>query len=181
MPRALDAGSGDSFTCRTSELRWKETYPQQDRVELKQVMSSLGLEGALANGLEATKTTPTGKDLLVEQDMPTITIPCYFYDLLFGSRPKAYMAGQEDKNIRPDEDKSNICTDTGASICVTGSLENTIDVVEKLVSVEMAENERSMKYFLKNRSGEVILLTVPGLHVKSVNQDLISSKECNKI
>ena len=41
--------------------------------------------------------------------------------------------------------KSNICTDTGASICVTGSLENTTEVVEKLVRVEMAENETSMK------------------------------------
>ena len=69
---------------------------------------------------------------------------------------KAYMAGQEDKKIRPDEDKSNICTDTGASICVTGSLENTTDVVEKVVRVE---NGTSMKathvcmktYFLKNR------------------------------
>ena len=65
-------------------------------------MSSLGVEDALANGLETTKMTPTRKDLLDEPDMPTITIPCYLYDLLFGSRPKAYMAGQEDKNIRPD-------------------------------------------------------------------------------
>jgi len=125
MARALDAGSGDAFTGRTSELRGKEKDPQPDRVGFKQVMSSLGVEDALANGLETTKMTPTRKDLLDEQDMPTITIPCYLYDLLFGSRPKAYMAGQEDKNIRPDEDKSNICTDTGASICVTGSLENT--------------------------------------------------------
>ena len=91
--------------------------------------------------------------------MPTVTIPCYLYDLLFGSRPKAYMAGREDKKIRPDEDKSNICTATGALICVTGSLENTTDVVEKLVRVEMVENGASMKaahncmktYFLKNR------------------------------
>ena len=189
MARALDAGSGDAFTGRTSELRGKEKDPQPDRVGFKQVMSSLGVEDALANGLETTKTTPTRKDLLDEPDMPTITIPCYLYDLLFGSRPKAYMAGQEDKNIRPDEDKSNICTDTGASICVTGSLENTTDVVEKLVRVEMAENGTSMKathvcmktYFLKNRSGEVVSLTVPALYVKSVNQDLLSGKACNKI
>ena len=46
------------------------------------------------------------------------------------------MAGQEDKKIRPGEDKSNMCTDTGASICVTGSLENATDVVENLVRVE---------------------------------------------
>jgi len=62
---------------------------------------------------------------------------------------------------------------------VMGSLENTKDVVEKLVRVEMAENGTSMKatqvcmktYFLKNRSGEVVSLTVPALYVKSVNQD----------
>jgi hypothetical protein len=72
------------------------------------------------------------------------------------------MAGQEDKDIRPDEDKSNICTYTGASICVTGSLENATNVVEILVrvdSVEIAAYRTSMKathvcmktYFLKNR------------------------------
>ncbi len=116
MARALDAGSGDAFIGRTSELRGKETEPQSDRVGFKQVMSSLSVEDALANGLEATKTTPTRKDLLDEPDMQTITIPSYLYDLLFGSKPKAYMAGHEDKNIRPDEDKSDICTDTRASM-----------------------------------------------------------------
>ena len=49
MARALDAGSGNAFTCRTSELRGKETDPQPDRVGFKQVMSSLGdVEEALA-------------------------------------------------------------------------------------------------------------------------------------
>ena len=32
MARALDAGSDDAFTGRTSELRGKETDPQPDRV-----------------------------------------------------------------------------------------------------------------------------------------------------
>ena len=109
MARTLDAGSGDAFTWRTSELRWKETDPRPNRVGFKQVMSSLDVEEALANGLETTKTTPTRKDLLDEPDMPTVTIPCYLYDLLFGSRPKAYMAGQgdiiRDKKVRPDEVK----------------------------------------------------------------------------
>ncbi len=55
----------------------------------------------------------------------------------------------------------------------------------------MAENGTSMKathvcmkiYFLKNKSGEVVSLTVPALYVKSVNQDLLSGKACtgNKI
>ncbi len=72
MARALDAGSGDAFTSSTSELRWKETGPQQERVGFKRVMSSQGVEDALlANGLETTKTTPTSKDLLEKQDMPT--------------------------------------------------------------------------------------------------------------
>ena len=43
MARALDAGSGDAFTGRTSELRGKEKDPQPDRVGFKQVMSSLGV------------------------------------------------------------------------------------------------------------------------------------------
>ncbi len=87
MARAFDAGSGDAFTCRTSGLRGKEKDPQPDRVGFKRVMS-LGVDDALANELETTKTTPTRKDLLDEQDMPTITIPGYLDDLLFGSRPK---------------------------------------------------------------------------------------------
>ena len=60
-------------------------------------------------------------------------------------------------------------------------------MVEKVVRV--AENGTSMKathvcmktYFLKNRSREVISLTVPALYVKSVNQDLLSGKACIKI
>ncbi len=51
MARALDAGSGDAFTGRTSELRGKETDPQLDRVGFKQAMSNLCVEDALANGL----------------------------------------------------------------------------------------------------------------------------------
>ncbi len=44
----------DTLTCRTSELRGpkKETDPQQDRVEFKQVMI-LCVEDILANGLES--------------------------------------------------------------------------------------------------------------------------------
>jgi hypothetical protein len=91
MARALYAGSGDAFTCRTSELRWKETDPQPDRVEFKQVMSSFCVDDALTNGFETAKTTPTRTDLFDEPDMTTMTIPCYLYDLLFGSKPKAYL------------------------------------------------------------------------------------------
>ncbi len=64
MARALNAGSWDAFTCSTSELRGKEKDPQPDRVGFKQVMSSLGVEDALANQLETIKMTPTRKDLL---------------------------------------------------------------------------------------------------------------------
>ncbi len=35
MERALDDGSNDAFTSSTSELRGKETDPQQDRVGFK--------------------------------------------------------------------------------------------------------------------------------------------------
>ena len=43
MARALDAGSDDAFTCRTSELRGKETDPQPDRVGIKQDHCNLEL------------------------------------------------------------------------------------------------------------------------------------------
>ena len=48
-------------------------------------------------------------------------------------------------SIQPNEDKPNICAYTGASICITDSLENTTNVIEKLVRVEMAENGTLMK------------------------------------
>jgi hypothetical protein len=89
-----------------SELRGKETDPQQDRVGFKQVLAA---EDALATEIRKTHTTPTRKELLGDPDMPTINIPCYLHDLLINSRPKACMAGQEGRNIPPDEDKSNIC------------------------------------------------------------------------
>ena len=81
--------------------------------------------------------------------------------------------------------QSNICTDIRASICITGSFENTADVTEKLVRVEMAENRTSMKathacmetYFLKNRSRAVVSLTVPALCVKSVSPQIFN---CSK-
>ena len=61
--------------------------------------------------------------------MPTIEIPPHIHDVVFGSRAKAYMAGQGDRAIPPDEDKSNIYADCGASFCIPGSLENTTDVI----------------------------------------------------
>ena len=41
MARALDAGSDDAFTGRTSELRGKETDPQPDRVGFKQFFNNM--------------------------------------------------------------------------------------------------------------------------------------------
>jgi hypothetical protein len=46
MARALDAGSDDAFTGRTSELRGKEKDPQPDRVGFKQSLPSPAEQGA---------------------------------------------------------------------------------------------------------------------------------------
>ncbi len=44
MARALDAGSGDAFTGRTSELRGKEKDLQPDRVGFKHIMKNFAHE-----------------------------------------------------------------------------------------------------------------------------------------
>jgi hypothetical protein len=36
-------------------------------------------------------------------------------------------------------------------------------------------------HFVKNRTGQTISITTPALYVKTVNQDLLSCKKCNKI
>ncbi len=69
-------------------LRWKEIDPQPNRAGFKLVMSSLNVEHTVASGLETTAKL-TNEDLLDEQDM----LNPYLYDLLFGSRAKAYIAG----------------------------------------------------------------------------------------
>ena len=73
-------------------------------------MSSLDVKEALANGLETTKTTPTRKDLLDEPDMPTVTIPCYLYDLLFGSRLKAYMGKEIRRSVQMKLNQTSVQT-----------------------------------------------------------------------
>ena len=67
MARALDDGFDDAFTGRTSELRWKETDPQPDRVGFKQVMASLDVEEALANGLETPRRRLRAKTCLTSR------------------------------------------------------------------------------------------------------------------
>ena len=87
-----------------------------------------------------------------------------------------------------ENDKSVICADCGVSMTITGSLANTTDVVEKDVIVDMAESGTSMKathtcmqtYFIKNRTGEGVMITTPALYVRKVHQDLLSGKACNR-
>jgi hypothetical protein len=52
MARALDTGSGDAVTGRTSEPRGKETDPQQDRVGFKHGRSRSFRSGGVL-GLDA--------------------------------------------------------------------------------------------------------------------------------
>ena len=151
-------------------------------------MDSLGARYPLEGKLTESKASE-GDHLFGEEETTVVTIPARLHELLLGPRAKAYVGRKDEKGTSPDEDKSHLCADCGASMTITGSLANTTDVVEKSVIVDMAESGKEMRsthscmktYFIKNRSGETISITTPALYVKSVNQDLLSGKACNKI
>jgi hypothetical protein len=113
--------------------------------------------------------------------MPTIRLDPYLYELLYGSRPKPYMEGLGDWSIPPDVDKSNMYADTGSSISITDSLENTTDVSETVCAFrrwKRMECQYNLRMYtdILNRSEEEVSLTVQGFYVKSVNQDLLSGR-----
>ena len=155
-------------------------------LELKQVMS-LGagytMEKEIA-GIEHWLDQVSIKD----GEEQRINIPAHLQQVLLGPRAKAYMAKAGD-TFSADGNKSHLCADCGATVTITGSLANTTDVKEKTVVIEMAENGAEMRsthtcmktYFMKNRSGETVSITTPALYAKSIHQDLLSGKACNRI
>jgi hypothetical protein len=66
--------------------------------------------------------------------------PVHLHHELLGSRAKAFMARTSGETLSADDDKSNVCSDCGASMTITESLANTTDVVEKTVLIDMAES-----------------------------------------
>ena len=190
MARAQDGGFGRGELDRASlpVERGRDINPQPYRVGFEQVMDSLGARYPLEDKLAESKASE-GEYLFGEEETTVASIPARLHGVLLGPRAKAYVGREDGRNTSLDEDKSYLCADCGASMTITGSLANTTNVVEKSVVVDMAESGKDMRsthscmktYFIKNRSGETTSITTPALYVKSVNQDLLSGKACNKI
>ena len=188
MARAQDGGLGLGEPRRASLECGGDVNSQPNRVEFEQVMDSLGARYPLEGKLTESKASE-GDHLFGEEETTVVTMPARLHEVLLGPRAKAYVGREDGRGTSLAEDKSHLCADCGASMTITGSLANTTDVIEKSVIVDMAESGKEMRsthscmktYFIKNRLGETISITTPALYVKSVNQDLLSGKACNKI
>ena len=129
---AVDSGARALDTCM------EMTLPQEAEVELKQVMKSLG-SGGKEEIDNQSYTTGVSID---DQGRMVLRIPAHLHQVLLGPRVKAYMARSAARaaveRTSVEDDKSNICTDCGASMTITGSMANTTDVQAKSVIVDMA-------------------------------------------
>ena len=187
MERMRNAGSGPTESNRTFASSAEMISSQLLGVELKQVISSLGA-GYTKEFVLAEFEAWLDQGLTKDGEEQSIKIPAHLQRVLMGPSVKAYMA-KAGEMPSADEDKTHLCADCGATVTITGSLANTTDVKEKNVVIEMAEDGAAMNathtcmktYFMKNRSGETVSITTPALYAKSVHQDLLSGKACNRI
>ena len=107
------------------------------------------------------------------------------------ARARAAMARpvSEDESVKVIKDKSVAIVDCGASSTLTGSLINATDIEEKVTIIETADGEERMRsshkciktYFVRNRMGDPVPISVPALFVRGLPQDLIGGKAVNKI
>ena len=74
-------------------------------------------------------------------------------------------------------------TDTLSSSLINATnVEETLTIIEKADGVErMRSNHKCKTYFVKNRMGETVPITVPALIVKGFPQDLIGGNSVNKM
>ncbi len=91
------------------------------------------------------------------------------------------MARPSKQSAHVIKDKSVIVMDCGASQTIDNSL---INCKEKVTMIEPADGDKSMKgthsciktYFVRNRIGEIVTITVPSIFVKGLQQDLLGGK-----
>ena len=187
MERMRNGGSGPGESDRAFASFAETTSSQLLGIELEQVISSLdagytkeNVLVAFEHWLDQVSTKEGGEQ--------RIRIPAHLQHVLFRPRVKAYMA-KAGEILSADDDKSHLCADSGASATITSSLANTTDVKERTVVISTAEDGAAIRathtcmktYFMKNRSGETVSITTPALYAKSIHQDLLSGKACNRI
>ncbi len=101
---------------------------------------------------------------------------------------RAAMARSIDSQSEESTDESLGVMDCGASITITGSLINYVDVEEHKTIIEtanegesiMATHTCSKTYFVKNRVGDMVSITTSAIYVKGFVQDLIAGKSLNR-
>ena len=106
-------------------------------------------------------------------------------------RARAAMARpvSEGESVKVIKDKSVAIVDCRATSTLTCSLINATDIEKKVTIIETADGEERMQsshkciktYFVRNRKGDPVLISVPALFVRGLPQDLIGGKAINKI
>jgi hypothetical protein len=98
------------------------------------------------------------------------------------------MASSIESQSEESTDKSLGVMDCGASITITGSLLNCVDVEEHKTIIETAKEGESIlathvcrkTYFVKNRVGDMVSITISAIYVKGLVQDSIAGKSLNR-
>ncbi len=111
------------------------------------------------------------------------------YEDLFRLKTKtAAIARPSDQSTKVMRGKSVAVMDCGALQTITGSLINCKDVMEKVIIIETANGEENMisnhvctkTYFVRNRMGDLVTISVTALFVKGLPQDLLGGKSVNR-
>ncbi len=120
--------------------------------------------------------------------MPVVKIPERYAYLFRLKTEIAAMARPSDQSTKVLREKSVDVTDCGASQTITCSLVNCKDVMENVTIIETANGEESMisnhvctkTYFVRNRMGDLVTITVTALFMKGLPQDLLGGKSVNR-
>ncbi len=98
------------------------------------------------------------------------------------------MARSIESQSEESTDESLGAIDCGASITITGSLLDCVDVEEHRTIIEKAKEGESIiathvcrkTYFVKNRVGDMVSITTSAIYVKGFIQNLIAGKSLNR-
>ena len=123
-----------------------------------------------------------------DQGFPVVKLPERLTYLFRHETEKAAMARPSEQSTKVIREKSVAVMDCGASQTITGSLINCKDVMEKVTIIETANGEENMTsthvctktYFVRNRMGDLVTITVTALFVKGLPQDLLGGKSVNR-
>ena len=118
----------------------------------------------------------------------SVIVPERFAFIFKNETERAAMARPSVQSPQSITDKSVVVMDCGASQTITESLLNSRDVIEKQTRIVTADGKEGMvsthvctkTYFVRNRTGEVVTLTVPSLFVRGLPQDLLGGKSVNR-